>query len=91
MPGIKKLAQTLFLLTSAFVLSTTFGYNAEIVGQSGGILPPPRRQQLTPEQSLIQAVKNGDLSMVKRSINTDGIDKNTRDLVDKNSLLHLAI
>ncbi len=43
------------------------------------------------QQELINAVVAGDLSYVKSLINIHEVDKNTKDIVDKNSLLHLAI
>jgi ankyrin repeat protein len=85
--------KTLLALTifPALTLSTTAGYSAADLEQPASIVRPLKRQ-LTPEQrALIHAVKDGDLSTVKTFINVDGIDKNTQDLEDGNSLLHLAI
>lgn len=88
----KTLRSPLFLLTavSAFVLTTVNGHCADERLDPRGRLSR-HFNKLSPEQhALIKAVKDGDLLTVKLFINREEIDKNTQDLEDNNSLLHLA-
>jgi TPR repeat protein/ankyrin repeat protein len=87
------LRKPLFLLmaVSAFALSTVVGHCADDRLDQPGYVSP-HLEGLSPKQhALIKAVKDGDLLNVKLLINREKIDKNTQDLEDSNSLLHLAI
>jgi TPR repeat protein len=87
------LRKKLCLLTtvSTFSLSTMVGYcTDERLAPPGYVAP--QLEDLSPKQyAAIKAVKDGDLSTVKRLVNIEGVDKDTCDLEDRNSLLHLAI
>jgi TPR repeat protein/ankyrin repeat protein len=90
----KTLRKSLFLLTaaSAFALSTAVGYCADERPDQPGSMSRYSNKKLSAEQeALIKAVKEDDLPTIKRLINIEGVDKDTRDLEDRNSLLHLAI
>jgi tetratricopeptide (TPR) repeat protein len=82
-----------FLLTliSAFLLSTTVGHCADEHLDPPGYVSP-HLGDLSPQQyALIRAIKQGDLLTVKRLINIEGVDKDTQDPEERNSLLQLAI
>jgi hypothetical protein len=88
------LRKPLFLLAtiSAFAFSTAIGYCADERLEPPAYVAPHLVGDLSPKQkTLIQAVRNGDLSTVRLLINREKIDKNTQEPEESNSLLHLAI
>ncbi len=84
--------KSLVLLTTAstLALSTIEGHSCDFSEQAHNI-PQPFAGLSNKQQELINAVTGGDLSTVKRLINREKVDRDTQDIDDGNSILHLAI